>query len=72
MMLWTGGKWVSNVHRVVNPDRSQARTERISIPFFHQPSYHAVITPIGAEEVAGLEPVTSGGWLMDKIQKTMI
>ena len=41
---WTNDKWVSTMHRVVNPPRDVAATHsRVSIPYFVQPNYHTVI-----------------------------
>ena len=35
MARWTNDRWVSTLHRVVNPPRSEDRAERLSIAFFH-------------------------------------
>lgn len=44
MQIWTGGRWVSTLHRVVNPPAELAsRARRHSVVFFHQPNYDAVI-----------------------------
>ena len=43
MAEWTNDRWVSTPHRVVNPPRSHAHQDRLSIGFFHQPNYDAVI-----------------------------
>lgn len=44
MAEWTNDRWVSTLHRVVNPPRSKALgSRRISMTFFHQPNYDAVI-----------------------------
>lgn len=66
MQTWTGGRWRSTVHRVLNPvdGRNEAR---ISIPFFHQPNFDAVIEPLPFVPREGVfEPTTSGAWLMAK------
>ena len=39
MMRWTNDRWVSTLHRVVNPPRSEASAERLSIAYFHQPGH---------------------------------
>ena len=39
MARWTNDRWVSTLHRVVNPPRSEDRAERLSIAFFHQPGH---------------------------------
>ena len=44
MAEWTNDRWVSTLHRVVNPPRDQANdSRRISLVFFHQPNYDALI-----------------------------
>jgi isopenicillin N synthase-like dioxygenase len=43
-MRWTNDRWVSNTHRVVNPPATVGvRAKRLSIAFFHQPNYDALI-----------------------------
>ncbi len=47
MARWTGDRWVSTLHRVVDPSSAQARdSHRLSSVFFHQPNYDAVIDEI--------------------------
>lgn len=44
MQMWTNDRWVSTMHRVVNPPREVATTaRRHSVVFFHQPNYDAII-----------------------------
>jgi isopenicillin N synthase-like dioxygenase len=44
MAEWTNNRWVSTLHRVVNPPRDKASgSRRLSMAFFHQPNYDAVI-----------------------------
>jgi isopenicillin N synthase-like dioxygenase len=44
MMQWTNDRWVSTLHRVLNPPFGTGQpTRRQSIVFFHQPNYDAVI-----------------------------
>lgn len=44
MQIWTNDRWVSTLHRVVNPPAELADTSRRhSVVFFHQPNYDAVI-----------------------------
>lgn len=45
MEFWTGGRWVSTMHRVRNPEEGHAEA-RISIPFFHIPNPDAQIKPL--------------------------
>jgi isopenicillin N synthase-like dioxygenase len=65
MQHWTNDRWISTMHRVVNPPRGAAAgNRRLSIPFFHQPNYDAVIeclpTCCGPNRPPRYEPVTSG------------
>ena len=44
LMNWTNDRWLSNMHRVVNPPVGiSASTQRQSIAFFVQPNYDALI-----------------------------
>ncbi|MGH7374390.1 MAG: isopenicillin N synthase family dioxygenase [Candidatus Rokuibacteriota bacterium] len=64
MQHWTNDRWVSTMHRVVNPPRAAAGNRRLSIPFFHQPNYDALIECLpsccGPGNPPRYEPVTSG------------
>jgi len=65
MQHWTNDRWISTMHRVVNPPRAAAAgNRRLSIPFFHQPNYDALIeclpTCCGPDDPPRYEPVTSG------------
>lgn len=70
MAQWTNDRWVSTMHRVVNPPRDQANSSRRqSLIFFHQPNYDALIECIPSCLGAGARyaPVTSGDHLARKI-----
>lgn len=44
MQVWTNDRWVSTLHRVVNPPPAVASSSRRqSLVFFHQPNYDAII-----------------------------
>ena len=61
LMRWTNDRWVSNSHRVVNPPASLAgRAKRLSIAFFQQPNYDALIECIAPPGKAKYPPVRSG------------
>lgn len=65
MQHWTNDRWISTAHRVVNPPRAAAAgNRRLSIPFFHQPNYDALIeclpTCCGPDNPPRYDPVTSG------------
>jgi len=75
MALWTNDRWVSTMHRVVNPslaDGGMAR--RQSLAFFHQPNWDAEITCLpqclAQGETPTYQPVRSGPYLMGKFQST--
>lgn len=68
MARWTNDRWVSTLHRVVNPPLdAQLGTERLSLGFFHQPNYDAVVECLpgcrGAGRPANYPPVTAGDHL---------
>ncbi|WP_051839019.1 isopenicillin N synthase family dioxygenase [Streptomyces sp. NRRL F-5126] len=73
MARWTNDRWVSTVHRVVNPPRDLAHRERYSFPFFHQPNYDAVIecipTCAGAGARKKYPPVRSGEYITGKFRR---
>lgn len=73
---WTNDRWVSTLHRVVNPDAGRiGSSRRISIPFFHQPNYDARIECIPTCLVPGErprhEPVLSGEHMLRKTNRTL-
>lgn len=66
MALWTGGRWVSTLHRVVPPERGNL-TSRISIPFFYLPNHDVYVEPVdGRGESPGL---TAGEWISEQMRK---
>jgi isopenicillin N synthase-like dioxygenase len=74
MAEWTNDRWVSTLHRVVNPPRDQANdSRRISLVFFHQPNYDALIECLPTCRSEGEEahhaPITSGQHLYSKFVK---
>jgi len=67
LMRWTNDTWISNLHRVVNPPAGAELTEgRISIGFFQQPNYDAMIecipSCVGPDNPARYAPVRSGNY----------
>ena len=75
MALWTNERWVSTLHRVVNPapeDGGGAR--RQSLAFFHQPNWDAEIAVLpqclSPGEQPKHAPVRSGPYLMGKFKAT--
>ncbi|HMQ57094.1 MAG TPA: 2OG-Fe(II) oxygenase family protein, partial [Rhizobiaceae bacterium] len=74
MALWTNDRWVSTLHRVVNPRDGQHNVARQSLAFFHQPNWDARIEAIpgclNEKEPARHAPVLSGPYLMGKFRAT--
>jgi isopenicillin N synthase-like dioxygenase len=75
MARWTNDRWVSTLHRVVNPAGEAAKARRQSFAFFHQPNWHQSIeclpTCLAPGEKPKYEPVLSGPYLMSKFQSTV-
>jgi isopenicillin N synthase-like dioxygenase len=74
MAEWTNNRWVSTLHRVVNPPRDKALgSRRLSMAFFHQPNYDAVIECLPTCFNARCPPLygrtTSGEHVWMKINK---
>jgi isopenicillin N synthase-like dioxygenase len=72
-MQWTNDRWISTLHRVMNPPVAAARTSRrISLVYFHQPNYDAEVaclpTCVSAENPAKYAPTTSGAHWRGKNQ----
>jgi isopenicillin N synthase-like dioxygenase len=75
MAFWTGGRWVSTMHRVRNPAEGNAGS-RISIPFFHMPNHDATIEPLFPFSDARTEErfksaTTPGEWYMERLAATI-
>lgn len=76
MARWTNDRWVSTVHRVVNPPPDAVgSTRRQSIAFFHQPNWNAEIRclPSCLDPALGAKyaPIGSGAYLMAKFTSTV-
>ena len=76
MARWTNDRWVSTLHRVVNPPPDvYGSTRRQSIAFFHQPNWEAEIscipTCLRPGEKPQYAPVGSGAHLMGKFHSTV-
>jgi isopenicillin N synthase-like dioxygenase len=73
MARWTNDRWVSTMHRVVNPPRDKAiGSSRLSLTFFHQPNYDAVVECLPSFKGAGpakYPRITSGEHLLSKLGK---
>lgn len=69
MAFWTGGRWKSTIHRVLNPAPGDT-SSRISIPFFYMPNHDARIEPMHPITTAEhtFDSVTIGQWLNEKMK----
>jgi len=69
MQRWTNDRWMSTVHRVVNPPAEVAATERRqSIAFFQNPDIDALIEVLPSGGDRHYEPVVFGDWLRHKAE----
>src|SRR4030095_2159666 len=71
LMRWTNDRWLSNLHRVVNPPPDAAGTARLSIAFFHHPNDDALIQCLPSQGAARHAPVLSGEYRDEKYAKTL-
>lgn len=71
LMRWSNDRWLSTMHRVVNPPRTHARqSRRLSAVFFHQPNYDAVVHCLphcsGPDRPPKYDPISWGEYLVRK------
>jgi len=71
MMRWTNDRWVSTLHRVVNPPEAMAaKARRLSLVFFHHPNFDAEVACIptcaDAANPARYPPVKAGPYRSEK------
>ena len=73
MAQWTNDRWLSTLHRVVNPSPDRSQLSRQSLTFFHSPNWHASVECIptcsGPDRPAKYAPVTSGAYTEEKLAK---
>ena len=76
MQYWTNDRWVSTLHRVANPPRAHAQGDRLSLVFFQQPNYDAVVECLpgcsGPGNPPRYAPLTSGEHYRTKFLKTRV
>jgi isopenicillin N synthase-like dioxygenase len=73
LMRWTNDRWLSNLHRVVNPPLGHGPTRaRLSIAFFNHPNYDALIECLPTQGPAKHTPVRSGEYRDVKYAKTLL
>ena len=66
-------RWLSNLHRVVNPPRGQGpAAARLSIAFFSHPNYDTLIECLPTQGPARHPPVRSGAYRDLKYAKTLV
>ncbi|CAN5777757.1 2-oxoglutarate and iron-dependent oxygenase domain-containing protein [soil metagenome] len=74
MARWTNDRWVSTMHRVVNPtDAGEPDRGELSFPYFHQPDHDCTVaalpTCVDADHPARYEPIRAGDHLASKVDK---
>jgi isopenicillin N synthase-like dioxygenase len=74
MMGWTNDRWRSGLHRVVNPPRdATGSTRRLSLVYFVNPNYDAMIECLPTCQEKGrpplYAPVTAGEYRLQRILK---
>ena len=73
LMRWTNDRWLSNLHRVVNPPQAAGPARaRLSIAFFNHPNYDALIECLPSQGVPKHPPVRSGDYRDSKYAKTLL
>jgi isopenicillin N synthase-like dioxygenase len=73
LMRWTNDRWLSNLHRVVNPPLGPGPARaRLSIAFFNHPNYDALIECLPSQGPPRHLPVRSGEYRDVKYAKTLL
>ena len=76
MARWTNDRWISTLHRVQNPTTGGPASRRLSLPFFCQPNYDAVIETVPTCLTADRPPryagITSGDNVTDKTDASFV
>ena len=71
LMRWTNDRWLSNLHRVVNPPLADGRNQaRLSIAFFNHPNWDVLIECVAPPGQGRHAPVMSGDYRDLKYAKT--
>jgi isopenicillin N synthase-like dioxygenase len=74
MMRWTNDRWVSTLHRVVNPPAElRQASRRQSLVFFHNPNADAVVECLpsccGPDNPPRYAPIAAGEFIAAKSRK---
>ena len=74
---WTNDNWVSTMHRVVNPPvEIAAESDRLSLVYFFQPNYDAIIECVpscrGPDQPPRYAPIANGDFLALKFAEQQI
>jgi isopenicillin N synthase-like dioxygenase len=74
MARWTNDRWLSTLHRVVNPpEEARGGNRRLSIVFFHTPNYDTLVeclpTCRGPDDNAKYQPVSVADYYAMKRQQ---
>jgi isopenicillin N synthase-like dioxygenase len=70
LMRWTNDRWLSNMHRVVNPPPDAGPSPRLSIAFFSHPNWDVMVECVAPAGRARHPPVMSGDYRDLKYAKT--
>jgi isopenicillin N synthase-like dioxygenase len=70
LMHWTNDRWLSNLHRVVNPPAHAPSGPRLSIAFLNHPNYDVLIECLAPPGQAAHTPVLAGDYRDLKYTKT--
>ena len=73
MEVWTNGLWASTQHRVVHRAPAGRRGYRVSVPFFYEPDWDAVVRPLDkcvqrSGGVPRYAPTVYGEHLVEKVR----
>jgi isopenicillin N synthase-like dioxygenase len=69
LMRWTNDVWVSTPHRVANPPAGWRR-RRLSIPFFFQANYDAIVDCLPTGGLAKYPAVSVGAYRAERFART--
>ena len=74
LMRWTNDRWISTLHRVVNPPSAVRLTSRRqSLVFFHNPNADALVACLpgccGPDNPPRYAPITAGEFIAEKMRQ---